>query len=349
MAELVRALADLRLADTALVGGKAASLGELVAAGTAVPPGFAVTTAAFRDALSTLDQSSVDGLDPGDVAALARVTAGIRAEIERAPLPEPLCDAILAAYASLRGAAVGPALGPAVAVRSSATAEDSADASFAGLQDTYLWVRGAAALLAHVRRCWASLYSAESVSYRLRRGIPERDLAMGVVVQRMVDARCAGVMFTRSPLSGDRSVVAVEACLGLGSALVSGEVTPDRFVVSKVTGEILTRSVAAKPVRHRMDPRGTGVVAEEVPEPERSACALTDAEVTALVAAAKRIERHYGTPQDIEWALSTADELYLLQSRPETVWSPRDATPVAVPRTHAFDHVLHLLGGQAPE
>jgi pyruvate, water dikinase len=166
-------------------------------------------------------------------------------------------------------------------------------------------------------------------------------------VQVMVDPRCAGVLFTRSPLTGDRSVVAIEGSWGLGSALVSGDVTPDRFVVSKVTGEIRTRSVATKLHRHRMHPSGTGVLAEDVPEPLRAACCLTDAEIGALVATARRIEDHYGSPQDIEWALTPTD-LYVLQSRPETVWARRDAAPVTPARAHAFDHVLDLLGRRTP-
>jgi pyruvate,water dikinase len=190
------------------------------------------------------------------------------------------------------------------------------------MQATDLGVRGDQALLASVRRCWASLYSVESVTYRLRRGLPQ-DIAMAVVVQEMVDARCAGVMFTRSPLTGDRSVVAVEGTWGLGSALVSGEVTPDRFVVNKVTGEIVTRSVASP-----------------------DSCCLTDGELAELLAVAKRIEGHYQAPQDIEWAISDAG-VHILQSRPETVWARRDATPVVPRRASALDHVLDVLGGRA--
>jgi pyruvate,water dikinase len=303
---LVKHFAEIGLGDTALVGGKAANLGELDRLGMRVPPGFVVTTDAYRAA----------------------------GPVEGVPLPAGVRAAVLAAYAELGADAP-------VAVRSSATAEDSADASFAGVQETFLWVRGAESVLDHVRRCWASLYSVESVSYRLHRGLPEDGLAMGVVVQRMVDARCAGVMFTRSPLTGDRSVVAVEGAWGLGSALVGGAVTPDRYLVNKVTGEI-TRTVATKERRHRMDPSGAGVLDEPVPADLRDAPCLTDEDVRALVTLARRIEDHYGTPQDIEWALS--DGLYVLQSRPETVWAKRDAAPLAAPRPHAFDHVFDLLG-----
>ncbi len=160
-------------------------------------------------------------------------------------MPDAVREAILAAHAKLcEGSADLP-----VAVRSSATTEDADDACFAGLQDTYLWVLGGDEVLHKVRECWASLYSVESVCYRRKHGLPEAGVAMGVVVQRMVDARCAGVMFTRSPTTGDRSVVTIEGAWGLGSAVVSGEVTPDRWVVAKITGEISVRDISDKHIQ----------------------------------------------------------------------------------------------------
>ena len=238
-------------ADVSAVGGKAASLGELSRAGVTVPPGFAVTTEAFALALAVIDpdgalRAGIEALDPGDLAAIAAAAARFRALVAGAPLPSEVAAAIEAGYAGLgSGGADGPD-GPDVAVRSSATVEDSAEASFAGLQDTYLGISGAAAVLDHVRRCWASLYNDESVAYRRRLALPEAGVAMAVVVQRMVAPRAAGVMFTRSPVTGDRSVVAIEGTWGLGSALVSGDVTPDSWAVSKITGEITTRRVSAK-------------------------------------------------------------------------------------------------------
>jgi pyruvate,water dikinase len=328
----------------AQVGGKGASLGELVRAGVRVPPGFVLTTAAFGEAMAALDpvgthRKRIARLDPDDLPEVGRVTAELRRRIERAPVPEPLCRTVRVWYRHLGNTAP-------VAVRSSATSEDGADASFAGLQDTYLWVRGEESVLTSVRRCWASLFSVESVTYRLRRGLPSDRLAMAVVIQEMVDPRCAGVMFTRSPLTGDRSVVAIEAAWGLGSALVSGDVTPDRFVVNKVTGEVASRTVASKLRRHRLSPAGAGVLEEDVPDELRDACCLTDAELAALIGVAKRIERHYGAPQDIEWALA-GEDVHVLQSRPETVWAQRDATPVVPTRASALDHVLDVLGGRA--
>ncbi|MBO0867117.1 MAG: PEP/pyruvate-binding domain-containing protein [Micromonosporaceae bacterium] len=337
---------ELGAGDVGSAGGKGASLGELTRAGMQVPPGFVVTTDAFHATLSTVDadgthRGRVGALDPDNLEAVHAVCVHLRELIASAPVPARVADAVMAHYRELDP---GGEL-PAVAVRSSATLEDAAAASFAGLQDTYLWVRGGQAVLEHLRRCWASLYNAESVSYRLRRRLPEQGLAMGVVVQRMVEPRCAGVMFTRSPLTGDRSVVAIEAAWGLGSALVSGDVTPDSIVVNKVTGEVLRRTIGTKLRRHRMDPAGTGVLDEPVPEQLQQVCCLTDEQVGELVAVARRIEAHFGAAQDIEWAIADGG-VHVLQSRPETIWSGRAAVPVAPVRDSAFAHVLDVLGGR---
>jgi len=213
---LIRGLADIGRADRPVAGGKGASLGELTRAGIRVPPGFVVTTTAFERTLASIDpdgaaRAQIAGLPPGDHAVVARVTADLRARVASAAPPADVRAAIIDGYRSL-------GTGALVAVRSSATGEDSEDASYAGLQDTYLCVRGADEVVDSVRACWASLYNDRSVTYRLRREHGEEGLAMAVVVQRMVEPRCAGVMFTRSPTTGDRSVVAVEACWGLGSA-----------------------------------------------------------------------------------------------------------------------------------
>jgi pyruvate, water dikinase len=345
---------ELGRADVPRAGGKGASLGELIRAGIPVPPGCVVTTDAFELVLSTVDpggriRSAVEGLDAGDRDAIARAAADIRAQIATAPLPGAIRDAIVRGYRALDGESDTPG-GPApVAVRSSATTEDGADASFAGLQDTYLWIRGEDEVCDAVRRCWASLYSVESLTYRRRQRLPEQGLAMAVVIQRMVDARCAGVMFTRSPLTGDRSVIVLEASWGLGSALVGGAVTPDRYVVNKVTGEILSRAVASKLRQHRMDPSGTGVREEDVPEVLRDKPCLDDEEIRALARLGRQIEQHYGCPQDIEWAIARnvppGAGIFLLQSRPETVWATKEKAPVARPKARAFDHVLDRLGG----
>ncbi len=342
--------------DVSAVGGKAASLGELSRAGVAVPPGYAVTTEAFALALAALDaggelRAGIEALDPGDLAGIAAVSTRFRALIAGAPLPAEVVTAIESGYAALGGPA--DAGDPDVAVRSSATVEDSAEASFAGLQDTYLGISGAAAVLDHVRRCWASLYNDESVAYRRRLRLPEAGVAMAVVVQLMVAPRAAGVMFTRSPVTGDRSVVAIEGTWGLGSALVSGDVTPDSWAISKITGEITTRRVSPKLKIHSYAPNegaaAPHVQVADMPAGLRDAPCLTDDEIRALTATARQVEAHYGIPQDIEWAVLDGEaepsaRVVLLQSRPETVWAARGSTPAGAPRPRAADHVLALFG-----
>lgn len=339
--------AQIGLADRPSVGGKGGSLGELTRAGIPVPPGFVVRTDAFENFIRALDaeaplRAPIEALDPDDLAAVAACTKAVCARIEESPLPDAVRDAILAAHARLcDGKGDVP-----VAVRSSATTEDAEDASFAGLQATYLWVIGSEEVLRKVRSCWASLYSVESVCYRRKHGLSEAGVAMGVVVQRMVDARTAGVMFTRSPTTGDRSVVTIEGAWGLGSAIVSGEVTPDRWVVAKITGEITARDISDKHIEHAPC-AGGGVADADVPEERRNTPCLSDAELLALKDVAVRAERHYRRPQDIEWAIDRASgAILLLQSRPETVWSAKDAQPVAKPASDPRSHVMNIFGGR---
>jgi pyruvate, water dikinase len=337
---LVCPLSAAGTTDRSVAGGKGASLAELHRAGLPVPPGFVVTVRAFDRAVRVADPANASGpvvaaLSATDPAAIERATAATRRQITSTPVPADLAAAVTAAYLSLGADAP-------VAVRSSAVGEDAAEASFAGLQDTYLWVRGVDAVLERVRQCWASLYNTAAVSYRLRQHVSER-AAMAVVVQRMVDPRSAGVMFTRSPTTGDRSVIAIEGSWGLGSVLVSGEVTPDSFVVSKVTGEIVRRTVAAKARIHRQAPGGSGTISEDVAAELRERPCLDDDEIRSLARLGTEVERHYGTPQDIEWAV-TGEDIVLLQSRAETVWSSRPAAPVATPKARPMDHVFEQLG-----
>jgi pyruvate,water dikinase len=339
--------ADIGLHDRARVGGKGGSLGELQRAAIEVPPGFVVTTAAFEQFMRALEEraplrSRVEALRGVDLGAATKVCAELRAQVEAAPLPPEVLEQISRAHAQLCGANATLPL----AVRSSATTEDATDASFAGLQDTFLWITDLANVLECIRSCWASLYSVESVTYRCSRQIPEAGVAMAVVVQRMVDARAAGVMFTRSPLTGDRSVVTIEGAWGLGSAVVGGEVTPDRWVLGKITGDISVRDISDKHVRH-VPNAGAGTKTEPVPEDQRRQPCLSDDQLQQLRSIGRKVEGHYGRPQDIEWAIDRiTGAMLLLQSRPETVWSAREAAPVAKVAQDPRMHVMSIFGGK---
>jgi phosphoenolpyruvate synthase/pyruvate phosphate dikinase len=225
---------------------------------------------------------------------------------------------------------------PPVAVRSSAVGEDSAEATFAGMQDTYLWVRGHDAVAEAVRKCRASLDNPQAVAYRERMGGPPP--AMGVTIQAMVDAAVAGVMFTCNPVTGDPSTVAVNASWGLGLAVVGGEVTPDEYRVSKVTGEVLQRTVGPKEIEYVAGPEGP--VQREVEDERRSVACLDDAQLEALLEVARRVEKHFGCHQDVEWAIDGEGELFMLQSRPVTVAPRRE--PMA--GRSAIDLVMGTFG-----
>lgn len=214
-----------------------------------------------------------------------------------------------------------------MAVRSSATCEDQPDASFAGEHDTYLWVRGGDLVVTHVLRCWASLFTDRGIAYRIERGYGRASAAMSVGVQQMVRPRAAGVAFTLNPTNGDRSQIAIDASWGFGEAVVSGEVTPDNFLVDKVMGAITRRTISAKTLEYRLVD-GNTVTAAPVDADRQSVPCLTDDEILAVARLARRAEKHYRCPQDVEWALEASGDVLLLQSRPETVWSRR-ARPAA--------------------
>lgn len=349
MSDLVISLDTVGRDDVALVGGKGASLGEMVRLGLPVPPGYVVTTTAFREVLAEIDAerrftATIACVDPQDHRGVEMATAPLREAITTRPLPPAIEAGLLEHYRRLDGDHTPRP----VAVRSSATGEDAADASFAGLQDTHLWVRDETSLVDCLRACWASLFSVEAVCYRLQRHIAEEDAAMAVVVQQMVEARSSGVMFTRSPSTGDRSVVAIESAWGLGSAIVGGEVTPDSFTLSKVTGEVVRRRISDKLRRHVPDRVGGGVLDEEVPPDLRAVPSVSDEELARLLSLARTLEAHYGRAQDVEWAVAadpaSGDGLYLLQSRPETAWAKQSAEPIAAPKARAFDHVIEAMG-----
>ena len=309
--------------QVAVVGGKGAHLGALSRMdGIRVPAGFCVTTDAFRRIMA--EAPSIDDrldqlprLNPDDREAIRTLSAEIRRTIEGIAIPGDLAAAIIRALAQLGEQA-------AYAVRSSATAEDLPTASFAGQQDTYLNVVGPAAILQHVSRCWASLFTERAVTYRLRNGFDHRKVHMAVVVQQMVFPDAAGILFTADPVTGNRKVASVEASFGLGEALVSGLVNPDVFRVRD--GEVVAESIAAKQRAVHASPAGG--TQEQAIEPQRQEQpALTDAQVVRLARLGRRIEAHFGRPQDIEWCL-VDDGFEIVQSRrlPRCSPSPSPAT-----------------------
>ena len=314
---------DLQQADetrTAVVGGKGAHLGALSRIeGVRVPDGFCVTTDAYRRILAKepsvgdlLDQlSCLNEVDADDADTIRTLSARIRSAIEDITIPDDLAAAITGAL-SRHGEWA------AYAVRSSATAEDLPTASFAGQQDTYLNVVGTAAILEHVSRCWASLFTERAVTYRRRNGIDHRAVHMAVVVQRMVFPQASGILFTADPVTGNRTVATVDAGFGLGEALVSGLVNPDVFKVRH--GEVVARTISAKQRAVESLPSGgtqeTAIDARQQEQP-----ALSDAQVVDLVRLGRRIEAHFGRPQDIEWCL-VDDAFHIVQSRPITTLFP---------------------------
>lgn len=338
------------------VGGKAANLGELIWAGLPVPPGFCLTTEAYRRALQRdaspeflSDSPEIPGLteivrrlgavDPGDLEGLASLAARARDAVLDAGMPADVEDAVRLAYAAL-----GPEA--AVAVRSSATAEDLPFASFAGQQDTYLNVVGADAVLQAVRKCWASLWTDRAVSYRASNGIDQAAVTLAVVVQRMVDAETAGVLFTANPVTGRRREAVIDANPGLGEAVVSGAVNPDHFVVDSLTGRITERRIGDRKLvirslpgggTERVDSPGTrgGTVSLEAGGPAGGAC-LSDSQIRALAVLGQRVEEHYRAPQDIEWAIDGDGKLWLTQARPITTLYPQMTRQPAVPGPHAY-------------
>ncbi len=315
---LVMPLARIRATDLPLVGGKGANLGELVSQGFPVPEGFCVTTAAFRQFVAACPQAEafyaqLDALRPQDLDAVRQVGAQMRVALLATPVPEPLADAILEAWRTI--GTQWP-----YAVRSSATAEDLPDTSFAGQQDTYLNVRDAEALLEAVRRAWASLFTDRAILYRLRQGFDHRHVALAVVIQRMVPAEKSGILFTANPVSGHRYTLVVNASFGLGEAIVAGLVTPDTYRVDKRTGRVLCREIAAKALAILPRPEG-GTQQVNLPPEQQRHPTLSAEELHALTDLGRRVEAHYGQPQDIEWAFAEG-QLYLLQSRPITTLYP---------------------------
>ena len=336
--ELILWFEELNKDDVPLVGGKCANLGEMINAGIPVPPGFAVTAYAYKRFIEEtgiaqkiydiLDETITDPKDPKQYEEASR---RIRKLIESTPIPEEIRKAIVEAYREL-SKKIGrkPVF---VAVRSSATAEDLPGASFAGQQETFLNVKGEEELLESVRKCWSSLFTPRAIFYRTEKGFRHEKVLISVAVQKMVNSRSAGVMFTLHPVTGDRSKIVVESVWGLGEAIVSGAVTPDHFEVDKNTFKILVKNIVKKEVEYIRDPKTGKTIHAKVPPERQEAPSLTDEEVVELAKIAKRIEEHYGAPQDIEFAvdrdLPFPENLFIVQSRPETVWSVKEAEAAA--------------------
>jgi pyruvate,water dikinase len=345
--QFVRPLDQLSRGDEPGFGGKSANLGELLAAGIPVPPGFALSTAAFetfvRDAgLGDRIGSALAGLSAGDLDGIGQASHAISEAMRSAPVPDSVQSEVAEHYAALG------ADDPPVAVRSSAVGEDSQDATFAGQQETYLWVRGTEHVCDAVRDCWVSLFSPPAISYRLRLGDRGQTPAMGVTVQSMVDAETSGVMFTCNPVSGDPSMVAINASWGLGLAVVGGEVTPDDYLVSKVTRELVREHVHTKDIQYVPDPSGHGAVRIAVAPERRDARCLDAPGLERLVEIARRVERHFGCHQDIEWALArdTDGELFVVQTRPVTALAKKPEKPKA---ESALSLIMSTFGAGPPK
>lgn len=344
--EYSRPLVELRREHEPRFGGKSTGLGELMAADIPVPPGFGVSTDAFHafvmeSGLAGTIDAAMARVSADDVDTIMAASQAISEAMRFAPVPDSVQEEMSRRYAMLAEATGSDA--PPVAVRSSAVGEDGQDATFAGQQETYLWVRGIDHVCDALRDCWVSLFSAPAISYRARLGpAVAATPAMGVTVQLMVDAAVSGVMFTCNPVSGDPSMVAINASWGLGLAVVGGEVTPDDLLVSKVTREVVRESVHCKEIEYVPDPGGRGVMRVDVPEDRRLERCVDERALAALTDVARRIERYFGCHQDIEWAIARGDDcLFVVQSRPVTAVPKRDKEPTA---PTAMSFVMRTFG-----
>ena len=315
---LLRRFEDLSKQDVDYAGGKGANLGEMTAAGLPVPPGFVVgasSYALFCDVGGLRDriEEQLSSVDVDDTAALDLATKEVRKMVEAEPVPDEVASEIRDAYLEL----AGDRDNPPVAVRSSATAEDTEAASFAGMNETFLNVRGPDEVVDAVRRCWSSLFGARTVFYRAKQGFGQADMDIAVVVQIQILSTRAGVMFTIDPASGDHDRLVIEGSLGLGESVVSGQVSPDRYVIDKETLHILKRDVKRKELVIEPLPDG-GTRTRELSGDESTQPVLTDDEVRRVAELGIRDEKHYGTPQDTEWAFDEEGIAWMLQSRPVT-------------------------------
>ena len=323
---------DVRNNDVPIVGGKNASLGEMIHAGLPVPNGFAVTAYSYEKFIEEKQISQKiyavikeNVTDPNNPKQYEVASKRIRELIEKTEMPKDIQEAVKAAYKQLNKRF--KLKDTFVAVRSSATAEDLPDASFAGQQETYLNVKGPDDLLEKVVKCWSSLFTPRAIFYRTEKGFEHEKVFISVGVQKMVNSRAAGVMFTINPVTGNKNEIVIEGNYGLGESVVSGAVNPDDFIVDKTAMEIRERRIARKTIQYLRDPETGKTVHLDVPEVKQKEVCVSDEEIMALAELAMKIEKHYGKPMDIEWAidqdLSYPNNIFLVQARPETVWSSR--------------------------
>ena len=358
--ELVIWFEKLRKTDIPLVGGKNANLGEMVNSGLPVPPGFAVTAYSYEKFIKDthiaekiyeiIDDTVTDKNDPKQYDAASKK---IRKLIEKSVMPKEIENAVKSAYIELNKRLNLKDV--FVAVRSSATAEDLPGASFAGQQETYLNVKGAGELIDKVVKCWSSLFTPRAIFYRTEQGFAHDKVFISVGVQKMVNSRAAGVMFTLNPVTGDPDEIVIEGNYGLGETVVSGAVNPDDFVVDKKTLKIKERRISRKTVKYIRDPKTGETVHLDVPENEQKQPCVNEEEILKLSELAKKIEQHYGNAQDIEWAieadLSFPKNVFIVQSRPETVWSGKPMEKVTQieekKRTREREELKVVVKGQA--
>ncbi|MCD6297055.1 MAG: phenylphosphate synthase subunit beta [Deltaproteobacteria bacterium] len=333
-----------------LVGGKNANLGEMVNAGIQVPPGFAVTSNAFQQymdkeglwaqVMDALSDASVD-----DIKAVSKAGSTIRQAILSTPIPDEIQGEIITAYASLCEKCDVADL--PVAVRSSATAEDLDDASFAGQQDTYLWIWGNEEVVKATHDCWASLFTDRAIIYRMRVGFPQDGVLISVGIQKMVNSRSAGVMFTLDPVTGDRSKITIEANWGFGESIVQGMVSPDSFVIGKKSLSVKQSIIGQKDQRYVA--KGCGTIVEAVPSEQQVIPCISVVEVIEIVKMGMRIEKHYGSPQDIEWAIDAdlpfPKNVFSTQSRPVTAAGKKDFDKKVMKEEGKSDtdHIIDLM------
>ncbi len=330
--DLVVWFENLRVTDIPFVGGKNASLGEMINAGLPVPPGFAVTAFSYEKFINEtrivekiyeiIDETITDKNNP---KLYETASKKIRELIEKTPIPKDIENAIKAAYKEINKRL--NLKDTFVAVRSSATAEDLPDASFAGQQETFLNIRGTDDLMDKVRKCWSSLFTPRAIFYRNEKGFAHEKVFISVGVQKMVNSRAAGVMFTINPMTGETGEIMIEGNYGLGETVVSGVVNPDNFTVDKKTLSIRERRYSKKTIQYIRDPKTGNTIHLDVPEDKQKSPCVSDEEIHKLAEIAMRIERHYGKAMDIEWAIDQdlpfPQNMFIVQARPETIWGSK--------------------------